>query len=144
MCIQVVQASNCVLAGLGVSSPPLVPNSLHPSEPGIFATGLLQRIDSHTQDAKDNLMLAKITQSYHANKRRAPEVIFHINDKVMLSTLHRRHEYQDKNRVACHFGAYLFPPIQDVYYTCCSPVSLVFPVVDNRVPERRISFMVIS
>ncbi len=47
-------------------------------------------------------MLAKISQSYHANKKHAPETDYQPGDKVMLSTLHRRHEYKagKKDRVA--------------------------------------------
>jgi hypothetical protein len=40
-------------------------------------------------EAKDNLLLMKITQSHHADKSRGPDHPYHVNDLVMLSTQHQ-------------------------------------------------------
>src|SRR5882762_5889347 len=47
-------------------------------------------------EAKDNLLQAKVFQTHFANKSRRADFNFAINDKVMLSTLHRRQEYKTK------------------------------------------------
>jgi len=47
-------------------------------------------------DARDNLMLAKISQSHFANGARAEDKNYNIGDKVMLSTLNRRRDYKNK------------------------------------------------
>jgi len=44
-------------------------------------------------EAKDNLLAAKISQAEFANKHRSEENIYAVGNKVMLSTVHRCHEY---------------------------------------------------
>lgn len=53
-------------------------------------------------NAQDNLISAKISQSFHANKSRSSFFPFKVGDRVVLSTLHRRRELRanDPNRVA--------------------------------------------
>jgi hypothetical protein len=46
--------------------------------------------------AKDNLLWAKVFQTYFANKMRCADFSLVIGDKVMLSTLHLRREYKSK------------------------------------------------
>lgn len=47
------------------------------------------RVTQDVAEAKDNLMVAKISQSYHANKYRKDDPEYEIGDSVMLSTLNR-------------------------------------------------------
>jgi hypothetical protein len=63
---------------------------------GDRARALIEQIQLDVSEAKDNLMLAKIAQSHHANKKRADEIAFNVGDKVMLSMKHRRKEYAKK------------------------------------------------
>ena len=58
---------------------------------------LLQQIQLQVGDAKDNLLLAKISQAYQANALRSPELDLKVDELVMLSTLHRRREMKNKN-----------------------------------------------
>lgn len=53
-------------------------------------------------EAQDNLISAKVSQAFQANKTRANIFPFKIGDRVVLSTLHRRREIKagDPNRVA--------------------------------------------
>ena len=47
-------------------------------------------------EAKDNLLQAKIFQSFYANQHRSPDPPFKIGDEVMLSTLHCWQEFKKK------------------------------------------------
>jgi hypothetical protein len=58
---------------------------------------LLQQIQLNVGDAKDNLLLAKVTQAYQANATRSPEIDLNVDEYAMLSTLHRRRELKKKN-----------------------------------------------
>ena len=57
------------------------------------AQEMLDRVKLDVQEAKDNLMLAKIFQADQANRYRTKEDAYKIGDKVMLSTANRRKEY---------------------------------------------------
>ena len=57
---------------------------------------LLQQIQLNVGDAKDNLLLAKISQAYQANATRSPEIDLQVDEYVMLSMLHRRLPTQRK------------------------------------------------
>ena len=57
------------------------------------AVKLMERMQTDVAEAKDNLMLAKIFQADHANRKRAPEDAYQENDLVLLSTANRRKEY---------------------------------------------------
>jgi hypothetical protein len=68
----------------------------------------LARIQDCENQAKDSLLVAKVSQAHFANLHRAPDDVFTVGDKVLLSTTHRRKEYKDgdKARVAkfvCRF-----------------------------------------
>ena len=56
-------------------------------------------------DAKDNLLLAKVTQAHYVKPFCADEIIYKVGDKVMLSTFHQQWEYKQrgKKRVAKFF-----------------------------------------
>lgn len=66
------------------------------------AKDVIEQVMIDVASAKDNLMVAKISQAYHANARRQDAPVYEPGDKVMLSTLNRRRDYRnaDENRVA--------------------------------------------
>ena len=59
----------------------------------VDVTKVIDQIETDIAKAKDNLMLAKIFQADHANRKRKPEDIYKENDLVMLSTSNRRKDY---------------------------------------------------
>ena len=59
----------------------------------VKAVELIDRISTDVAEAKDNLMLTKVFQADQANRRRAPEDAYKVDDLVMLSTANRRKEY---------------------------------------------------
>jgi hypothetical protein len=80
--------------------PPIVPDRI-PEEwsstvEAAKATGLLEKMEEDMEEARDNLLAAKVTQAHHANARRGAEDVFKVGEKVMLSTLHRRKQYTRK------------------------------------------------
>ena len=81
--------------------PPLFPNPVKtPADK--LATDLVTRMQSMVFEAQDNLISAKVSQSYQSNKGRSANFPFKTGDRVVLSTLHRRREFRadDPNRVA--------------------------------------------
>lgn len=75
--------------------PPLVaPNPLKTSRESTSAAEIISRLQIDVADARDNLVLLKISQSYHTNKSRADDPPYKIIDLVLLSTLNRRREYK--------------------------------------------------
>ncbi|KAI0337177.1 hypothetical protein BDW22DRAFT_1305053, partial [Trametopsis cervina] len=68
----------------------------------ITAQEIIDAIDADVMEAQDNLLLAKSSQMYHANRSRADEIVYAVDNKVLLSTFHRRRDYMRKgdNRVA--------------------------------------------
>jgi hypothetical protein len=54
------------------------------------------RLHDDVAEAKENLLLAKITQAHHQSKGCTPEPDFKINDFVMLSTKNQRREFTKK------------------------------------------------
>ena len=81
--------------------PPLLKSTqLTPTDK--LATDLLKRMQSLVSEAQDNLITAKVTQAFHSNKTRELAFPFKVGDRVVLSTLHRRHEIKagDPNRIA--------------------------------------------
>ena len=67
-----------------------------------LATDLIIRMQENISEAKDNLITAKVSQAFQANKSRNFLFPFKIGDKVVLSTVHRRRDLKagDPNRVA--------------------------------------------
>ena len=92
-------------------------------------------------DARDNLMLAKISQSHFANPKRNDPPTFSIGDKVILSTLHRRKDYKSQK----HHRAAKFMPRYDGPYQIidvhpeASTVTLEMPNAPNLFPTFHIS-----
>jgi hypothetical protein len=60
---------------------------------GMDAVRLMDQISTDVAEAKDNLMLAKVFQADHANRRRGSEDAYKTDDLVMLSTANRRKDY---------------------------------------------------
>ena len=67
----------------------------HPREEK-SAKEIVAELEHITQDAKDNLLQAKINQTAAANKRRADDDVFETGDHVLLSTFHRCRNYAQK------------------------------------------------
>ena len=57
------------------------------------AVRLIDQVNVDVAEAKDNLLLAKIFQADQANRGRAPEDVYKVDDLVMPSTANRRREY---------------------------------------------------
>jgi hypothetical protein len=89
-------------------SPKIIPPLILPNNDDLDelkspdALEFTEKMELATHEAKDALLMAKIQQSFHANKTRDTKEQYRVGEKVMLSTLHRRREHknQDKNRVA--------------------------------------------
>jgi hypothetical protein len=60
------------------------------------AKAVLEQIRLDTEEAKDNLILAKTNQALQANRSRGVDDVFVVGERVMLSTLHCRKEYRKK------------------------------------------------
>jgi len=58
----------------------------------VDAAKVVDQIKADVAEAKDNLLLAKLFQADHSNRRRSPEDVYNVNDMVMLSTANRRRE----------------------------------------------------
>ncbi|PPQ76896.1 hypothetical protein CVT24_008781 [Panaeolus cyanescens] len=69
--------------------PPMLP--LQPNAPKTFVDvyNLMNDIFLNVQEAKDNLQVSKITQAFHANKKRKDDPTFAIGDWVLLNTKNR-------------------------------------------------------
>ena len=67
--------------------PPLLPPPPNPSNEYINAQAVMEEITTNVADARDNLLLAKITQAFHSNSSGGAMVSYKVGDKVMLSTL---------------------------------------------------------
>ena len=78
--------------------PPLLPLPPNPSNEHMDARQVIEDIQVDVADARDNLMLAKITQSHSANPHRQPDFPYNVGDKVMLSTMNRRRDYKTKGK----------------------------------------------
>jgi hypothetical protein len=92
--------------------PPLVPSlpeisALRRDVASALKTTMSTIADCESQ-AKDVLLIARVSQAHFANIHRNPEREYRVGDRVLLSTTHRRKEYKDgdKSRVAkfvCRF-----------------------------------------
>jgi hypothetical protein len=78
--------------------PPIVPQSLPVDlqTAGNTAMTIIDRLTNDVAQARDNLLLTKITQAFHASTTRRPDPMYKKNDLVMLSTVNRRHKYKKK------------------------------------------------
>jgi hypothetical protein len=116
--------------------PALIPPPPNPSGEHISARDIITGIQTYVADARDNLILAKISQSHFSNPSRSESDKFNIGDKVMLSTLNRCKEYKNKHQRRCakfmprFDGPYL---IVDVHHDA-STVTLDMPIAPNLFP----------
>ena len=78
--------------------PPLISPPPNPSAENISAREIIENVQTDVSDARDNLIVAKISQSHFANASRSDTPAYKIGDKVMLSTLNRRKEYKNKDQ----------------------------------------------
>jgi len=80
--------------------PPIVPLQLPPDlmDAADTAVKTILRLTDDVAEARDNLLLTKVTQSFHADASRNPNPNYKVGDLVMLSTKHRRHEYKKKGK----------------------------------------------
>lgn len=74
--------------------PPLVSTKNLTDSADISAAEVIQKIQTDTLEAQDNLNRAKISQSVQSNRFRKLTFPFKVGDRVRLSTLHRRHEFK--------------------------------------------------
>jgi hypothetical protein len=87
-------------------------------------------------DARDNLMVSKISQSHFANPHRRNDFPFQNGDKVMLNTVNRRRDYKSRgqNRVAKFMPRYDGPYIIIDTHPAASTVTLDMPNTPNLFP----------
>ena len=76
--------------------PPLTPPNPDATPAEISAREIIAKIELDVQDAQDALTAAKIRQAYHANMHRGKEIVYNVDDLVMLSTANRRRSYKRK------------------------------------------------
>jgi hypothetical protein len=76
--------------------PPLVPSTDKKSTK-IKAEEVIERLKRDTEDAKENLLQAKVNQSLHANKHHSPDFLFAVGGRALLSTANRRRQYLKGN-----------------------------------------------
>jgi len=116
--------------------PPLIDGPPKPSRENISAREVITRVTQDIADAKDNLMVAKIAQSHHANQHRKDDPEFKVGDLVMLSTLNRRREHKLKGekRIAKFMPRFDGPyQITDVHKEA-STVTIDVPTQPNAFP----------
>src|ERR1700729_4262735 len=119
--------------------PPIIPISLSPTPPTDDvqkATDIIHQIATDTNEAKDNLLQAKVFQAHFANDHRGADELYAVGDKVMLSTLHRRQEYKKKgeHRVAKFFPRYDGPYVVIDSHATTSSYTLKLPNLPNIFP----------
>jgi len=81
-----------------VSLPPPSAANLEIDDSVSEVVTILKRLEDNVQAAKDNLLLAKVTQVAQRNKNCLQEKPYVVGDKVMLSTFHHRCEYVQKGQ----------------------------------------------
>jgi hypothetical protein len=63
---------------------------------GQTATSVINTLVDDVTNARDNLLLSKISQTHYASMARNPDPLFNIGEMVMLSTTNYCHEYKKK------------------------------------------------
>jgi hypothetical protein len=114
-----------------------IPSNCKSSVEYLSAKEIIERVALDVADAKDNLMVAKISQSFHANKKRSDDVGFLVGDKVMLSTVNRRREYKSGagDKRAAKFMPRFDGPYQIIdVHRDASTVTLAIPNSPNLFP----------
>jgi hypothetical protein len=116
--------------------PPLFDAPPNPTADHITARQVIENLHTDIADARDNLILAKISQSHYANPKRSDAPPYQIGDKVMLSTLNRRKDYKLKGQ---HRAAKFFPRFDGPYiivdvHENASTVTIDMPNAPNLFP----------
>lgn len=116
--------------------PPLIAPPPKASREYISARTVMEEVSANVAAARDNLMLAKISQAFQTNSSRADSVPYNIGDKVMLSTLNRRKEYKSQGelRVAKFMPRYDGPYLVVDVHEEASTVTLDIPNTPNIFP----------
>ena len=116
--------------------PPLLPPPPNPSNEYNNARAVMEEISTNIADTRDNLLLAKITQSFHSNSSRGSTVSYKVGDKVMLSTLNRRQDYKsnDGRHVAKFMPRYDGPYLVVDTHEDASTITLDIPNAPNIFP----------
>ncbi|KAF7759859.1 hypothetical protein Agabi119p4_11554 [Agaricus bisporus var. burnettii] len=78
--------------------PPLAPLPRKAPKETKDAQQLIKEIQTNEQEAKDNLLAAKIYQAHYANAHRAPEPVIKEGDRVLLDTANLRREHLGKGQ----------------------------------------------
>lgn len=94
--------------------PPLVPYVPNQDEVDDIegAKQVLEWLVNDVQEARDNLLEAKVSQVAQANTHCGAEVVYSVDDRVMLLTFHRHQEYVQKGEkhvakfMLCYNGPY--------------------------------------
>lgn len=73
--------------------PPLVSHPTTRSIPDLDAHHIIRQLELDVAEARDNLVLAKVSQRIQADKHRGPEHRYQVGDFVMLNTFHRRRNF---------------------------------------------------
>ena len=110
---------------------------LWPSWEHISTHEVINQLAQDIADAKDNLMVTKISQSYHANKNHRDDPEYEIGNSVMLSTLHRQREHKLKGeKQVAKFMPWFDGPylIIDVHRKA-SEITLDIPTQPNVYPS---------
>ena len=95
-----------------------LPRLIPPITPAVWArtavdaVWLMDQISSDMAEAKDNLMLAKISQADQANRKRGLEDAYKVDEMVMLPTTNRRKDYAS---LGSGHSAKLFPRYDGPY-----------------------------
>lgn len=77
--------------------PGILPLELTGTTEAISAENVISRLAEDEAEACDNLLHTKVQQAHFSNVGRGPNNVFIVGDEVMLSTLHRRSQYKNKN-----------------------------------------------
>jgi hypothetical protein len=78
--------------------PPIVPNTvpIELQDAADNADKLIQQLKDDVVEARDNLLLTKITQAHYADTTRGPDPHYKEGNLVMLFTTNWRHKYKKK------------------------------------------------
>ena len=114
--------------------PPLLPPPPSASSEYVTACAVIKEVAANVASPRDNLMLAKITQSFHSNPSRGKPVTYYVGDKVMLSTLNRRKEYksQDQLHITKFMPRYL--TLSSIHMKPCQLLHWIFPMLPTSSP----------
>jgi len=103
--------------------PPLVPAKTSATVTDINAWHVIRHLETDVLEAQDNLLKAKISQSFQKNKHCMLKFPFSIGSCVWLSMLHRHKEYMAKGEkqvakfMPCYDGPYTITDVDEEHST---------------------------